>query len=162
MANKTKVVRVSMYLKKKEGLSQKEFNRYWSEVHGPLVRPLVEKYGILKYTQVSRYRGRSATAVDLSIQYHTSDVLQEKTMSAWPELESSSITPYDGVAEFIVKDIMDIKKSRDDPIFLDQIIADEAKFLDRSGIGWTIGWEEVYVEDNKIVPDSQVRLNAPK
>lgn len=53
MAIKTKVLRVSMYLRKKEGLSQEEFNRYWSEVHGPLVRPLVQKYNILKYTQVS-------------------------------------------------------------------------------------------------------------
>jgi hypothetical protein len=54
-AGKTKVMRVSMYLKKKAGMSQEEFNHYWSHVHGPLVRPLVEKYGILKYTQVSEY-----------------------------------------------------------------------------------------------------------
>lgn len=53
MATKTKVLRVSMYLKKKPGLTEEEFNRYWSDVHGPLVRPMVEKYGILKYTQVS-------------------------------------------------------------------------------------------------------------
>lgn len=57
MATKTKVLRVSIYLKRKEGLSVEEFNRYWSEVHGPLVRPLIQKYGILKYTQVSEQHG---------------------------------------------------------------------------------------------------------
>lgn len=58
MATKTKVLRVSIHLKRREGLSVEEFNRYWSEQHGPLVRPLIQKYGILKYTQVSQRRGR--------------------------------------------------------------------------------------------------------
>lgn len=82
-------------------------------------------------------------------------------MDIWPELKSLSISPYDGVAEFIVKDITDIKKSRDDPLFLEQIMADEERFFDTAGVAWTIGWEEVYVEDNKLAPEGQIRLNTP-
>lgn len=52
-ATKTKVVRVSVYIRRKAGMSQEEFNHYWSHVHGPVVRPLLEKMGFLKYTQVS-------------------------------------------------------------------------------------------------------------
>jgi hypothetical protein len=72
-----------------------------------------------------------------------------------------NVTPYDGVAEFLVKDVGDIIRSRDDPVFLKEIRDDELNFFDVPGMAWTIGWEEVYVENNKIVPDSQVRLNAP-
>ncbi|KAK5061395.1 hypothetical protein LTR84_007937 [Exophiala bonariae] len=144
MAKKTQVFRVSIYLKRKEGLSVEEFNRYWSEIHGPLVRPLIQKYGILKYTQ-----------------YHTSDTLQQSAIDAYPDLKSLSLTPYDGVAEFIVKDMADIRKSQEDPFYLNEVRNDEANFFDVSGAHWTIGWEEVYVEDNKLVPESQIRLNAP-
>jgi hypothetical protein len=72
-----------------------------------------------------------------------------------------NVTPYDGVAEFLVKDVSDIIRSRDDPVFLKEIRDDELNFFDVPGMAWTIGWEEVYVENNRIVPDSQVRLNAP-
>ncbi|KIW99161.1 uncharacterized protein Z519_00824 [Cladophialophora bantiana CBS 173.52] len=144
MATKTKVLRVSMYLKRKPGLTEEQFNHYWSHVHGPLVRPLVEKYGILKYTQ-----------------YHTSSTVQEATMDAWPELKALDVTPYDGVAEFIVKDIDGIKKSRDDPFFIQRVRPDEENFFDVKGMAWTIGWEEVYVRGGKIVPDSEARQHAP-
>lgn len=82
-------------------------------------------------------------------------------MDAYPELKSLSVTPYDGVAEFIVRDIMDIRRSQEDPFYLKEVRDDEAKFFDVAGAHWTIGWEEVFVEDNKIVPESQIRLNTP-
>ena len=82
-------------------------------------------------------------------------------MDAWPELQSQPVTPYDGVAEFIVKDIKDIERSRHDPIFLEQVRDDEAKFFEGSEMAWTIGWEEVYVENNKIVPYDEVKPNPP-
>ncbi|KAJ9608854.1 hypothetical protein H2200_006625 [Cladophialophora chaetospira] len=172
---KTKVLRVSMYLKKKPGLSQEEFNRYWSHVHGPLVRPLVEKYGILKYTQVgeplrwtfapllvSNVESMSVAKFSMfPLQYHTSQTVQQSTMDAWPELKALEVTPYDGVAEFIVKDVEGIKRSRDDPFFIEKIRPDEENFFDVQGMAWTIGWEEVYVVDGKIVPDSEAQQNAP-
>lgn len=87
--------------------------------------------------------------------------MQQSTLDAWPELRALRISEYDGVAEFIVKDIMDIKKSRDDPDFLEKIRPDEENFFDVPGMAWTIGWDEVYVKDGKIVPDSEARENAP-
>jgi aspartokinase-like uncharacterized kinase len=82
-------------------------------------------------------------------------------MDTWPELQGLAVTPYDGVAEFIVKDIDGIKRSRDDPLFIKEIRADEEKFFDPQGMAWTIGWEEVYVVDGKIVPDSEAWEMAP-
>ena len=87
--------------------------------------------------------------------------MRQSAVDAWPELKSLSATPYDGVAEFIVWDMMDIKQSRDDPVFLERIKADEEKFFDVRAAACTIGWEEVYVADNKLVPESQIRLNTP-
>ncbi|OAL38568.1 hypothetical protein AYO20_02218 [Fonsecaea nubica] len=145
MATKQKVLRVSMYLKRNPSLTEDEFNHYWSHVHGPLVRPLVEKYGILKYTQ-----------------YHTSSAVQQSTMAAWPELTALDVTPYDGVAEFLVRDNVEgIKRSRDDPFFVEKVRPDEEKFFDVKGMAWTIGWEEVYVLDGRIVSDEEAWRHAP-
>jgi hypothetical protein len=84
MATKTKVLRVSMYLKRKEGLSAEEFNKYWSEVHGPLVRPLVEKYGILKYTQVSGHSWRGCCFVSRPAEIVLDSTIQAMRSSSRP------------------------------------------------------------------------------
>lgn len=88
-------------------------------------------------------------------------MLQRAAIDAYPDLKSLSVTPYDGVAEFIVKDMADIKKSQEDPFYLGEIRKDEANFFDVPGAHWTIGWEEVYIEGNQLVPESQIRLNTP-
>jgi len=51
-AIKTKVLRISTYLTKKDGCTQDQFNQYWSHIHGPLVKGIIEKHGFLQYTQV--------------------------------------------------------------------------------------------------------------
>lgn len=38
-------------VRKKEGISDEEFYRYWKENHGPLVRSFAETMGSLKYVQ---------------------------------------------------------------------------------------------------------------
>jgi hypothetical protein len=40
------------FLKKRADISHEEFYYHWENVHGPLVKPWMEKYGILSYTQV--------------------------------------------------------------------------------------------------------------
>lgn len=82
-------------------------------------------------------------------------------MDAWPELRSQPVLPYDGVAEFLVNDIKGIEKSRHDPLFLNDVRDDEGKFLEASEMVWTIGWEEVQVENGIINSEDQVKINTP-
>lgn len=46
------MIKLIVMVKKKEGMTQEEFDSYWREVHGPLVRNNVP--GLLKYTQNHR------------------------------------------------------------------------------------------------------------
>lgn len=71
------------------------------------------------------------------------------------------MTPYDGVAEFTAESIDVIKRARDDPIFLEVIRPDEERFIQVQNVSWAVGWEEVYVQDGKIVPDSEAWKNSP-
>lgn len=51
-----------------------------------------------------------------------------------------------------MKDIKDFYDARNDPFYIDKVIADEEKMVaSRTDATWTMGWEEVYIKDNEIV-----------
>lgn len=51
-----------------------------------------------------------------------------------------------------MKDIKDFYDARNDPFYIETVIADEERFVaSREGASWTIGWEEVYIKDSEIV-----------
>lgn len=52
MADSKRLVRVSFMVRRKQGTSEEEFSKYWTEQHAPLVREWLAKYGVVKYTQV--------------------------------------------------------------------------------------------------------------
>ena len=60
-----KVVRFSLFARRNKGLSEEEFHRHWSEVHGPLVVEWLARYGTVRYTQVSHYNPTIASLVCL-------------------------------------------------------------------------------------------------
>ena len=65
-------------------------------------------------------------------------------------------SPYDGGAVFYVRDIQDLVAAVSDPDYQQNVLADEGKFIDLSGEEGrkrmlTVGWEEVYVLDGKVV-----------
>lgn len=52
-----KLLKVSIMLRRKKGLSEEEFHKHYREIHGNLAAPWLKRYGIVKYNQVraSRY-----------------------------------------------------------------------------------------------------------
>lgn len=54
LKQKTNMVRLSMYVKRREGMNIDEFNEYWTNTHAPKVSKWLAKYGVIRYTQVSR------------------------------------------------------------------------------------------------------------
>jgi hypothetical protein len=85
-------------------------------------------------------------------QYHTPRSLLEPTISKWPDLAHIEPQSWDGVVEITVKDIKDFAEARNDPFYINKVIADEEKMVaSREGVSWTIGWEEVYIKDGQIV-----------
>ena len=48
-------------------------------------------------------------------------------------------------------DISCFQKAREDPYYASHIAPDEDKLFDWESARWTVGWEEVYVKDGKVV-----------
>lgn len=49
-----KVCRISVMVTRKEGVTEEEFHKYWSEKHVPLVLDKLIEGGVIKYTQVCK------------------------------------------------------------------------------------------------------------
>jgi hypothetical protein len=55
------------------------------------------------------------------------------------------------VAEFLMPDTSCFYKARHDPYYEEVIAPDEEKLFEWSTAQWSVGWEEVYIQDGKIV-----------
>lgn len=58
---------------------------------------------------------------------------------------------HDGHVEILLKDIEDLETAVQDPDYPARVGPDEAKFLDQKRSVVTVGWEEVYLRDGKVV-----------
>ncbi len=52
MTEPKRLLRLSMMVHRKKGMSEEEFSKYWTQKHAPLVKEWLAKYGVLRYTQV--------------------------------------------------------------------------------------------------------------
>jgi uncharacterized protein (TIGR02118 family) len=100
------MIKVSVLLKRKPGMSPAEFYRYWKDVHGPLVLGVPE---VMRY--VRRY-----------VQCHS----VAEAFSGTP----GAASPFDGIAELWGDSIDEVKRALAEPRYLEVIRPDEEKFLD--------------------------------
>jgi len=61
------------------------------------------------------------------------------------------MSTYDGHVEFLVRSVQDLYDAVQDPDYPAKVGPDEKYFLDPSTSMVTVGWEEVYVLDGKVV-----------
>lgn len=69
------------------------------------------------------------------------------------------LSPYDGHAEFLIRSMDDISKAMQDPYFEKMVKPDEEMFSDPDGVVVMVGYEEVVIEDGKVVVSGS---NKPK
>ena len=100
------MVKVSMTLKRKPGMSLAEFHRYWKDVHGPLVLGMPEFMRHFRtYVQCH------------SIAEALADV-------------PSAVSQYDGIAAAWADSIDEVKRAFAEPRYLEVIRPDAHQFLD--------------------------------
>ena len=105
------MVKLVFVLRRRDGLSREEFQRYWREEHGPYVAERAEAIGVKRYVQV-----------------HTLE-----TPLDGPLREHRQGEPYDGVAELWWESMDDLAASfgsEDGLKAAGELLADEAKFID--------------------------------
>ncbi|OQU97770.1 hypothetical protein CLAIMM_03655 [Cladophialophora immunda] len=123
-----KLIRVSFMVKRKPGVSEEEFHKYWANNHGPLVQDTLVHYGIVRYNQ-----------------FHVTP--EYKALGEY----FGGSSPYDGIADFLVRRFEDLASFFADPIYMETFRPDEAKFVDTSSVVYSVGVDYPIVDDNKAV-----------
>lgn len=100
------MVKVSVMLKRKPGMSTTEFQRYWKDVHGPLV------LGVPEFLRHFR-------------KYVQCHVIAE----AFADTPGAA-SPYDGIAEVYADSLDEVQRAFAEPRYLEVIRPDEHTFLD--------------------------------
>ena len=106
------MLKLTFCLRRLPPLSLAEFQDYWLNKHGPLVRSLQPALGMVRYVQLHRLPGDLAHGM--------------RRVRGAPE-------PYDGVAELWWESEETYRAARRNPEARDagrELLADEAKFID--------------------------------
>jgi hypothetical protein len=117
------VIKTSYVLRRKPGMSLEEFQKYWHEVHGPLVQKWAPKIGMVRYVQV---HGRPPS-----------------TLRNDP-IRGEMLEPFDGVAEFWIDPSKATGTDEERREAARALAEDEAHFIDFSRSTMTRG-EEMYM-----------------
>jgi hypothetical protein len=63
------LIRVTVFVNRKPGTTEDEFNKYWAYKHGPLVTDWLQRNGIIKYVQVCLLSLPSLLVFPISVLY---------------------------------------------------------------------------------------------
>lgn len=108
------MIKLVIYLHRKEGMSHEEFVDYWQNHHGPLVTRLKDKLRVKTYVQ---------------------NVLQHGPLQDGMNSRLQAPPACDGIAESWYESEADLATLRDDPeaaAAMGELYQDELKFLDHS------------------------------
>ncbi|KAJ9603538.1 hypothetical protein H2200_011724 [Cladophialophora chaetospira] len=137
MATKQRFIRLSFFAKRKSHLTENEFHEYWTQRHRALAADWLAKHGVVRYTQFGKY--------------HTHSSAQSSAEADFPALQGLPKLEFDGVAEFLMPDAASFHKAREDPYYQAVVFPDEEKLFEWETAKWTVGWEEVWIKDGKVV-----------
>jgi uncharacterized protein (TIGR02118 family) len=124
------MIKLVFALKRRPDLSREDFQRYWLEQHGPLVRKHAAVLHIRRYTQT-----------------HTLAAPQGEALSS---ARSSIPEFYDGVAELYWDSMEDLERAASTPEgrrAARELLSDEASFIDLPNSPLWLGTEHVVVDE---------------
>jgi len=122
------MIKLVFTLRRREGMSREEFQHYWLEKHGPLVRQHAATLHIRRYVQVHRHETAANDAL----------AAQRGCQPAF----------YDGVAELWWDSLEDLAAVMSDPAAQaagQELLEDEARFIDLAHSPLWLGQEHEVV-----------------
>jgi uncharacterized protein (TIGR02118 family) len=124
------MIKLVVCMKKLPHLSQAEFQRFWLEEHGPIVRKNAQARRIKRYTQV-----------------HPDGAV---ALAGIVERRGGSVVKFDGMAEICwdsVDDIIAASKSVEGQRAAAEIVEHEKQFLDLPNLEFFLGTEHVFLNE---------------
>lgn len=122
------LVKLSIFIRRRQGMSLEAFHKYWSEEHPKAVMSIdCVKNTVVKY-----------------VQYHADDA-KMKALAA-----VTNTMPWDGAAEFWAHSLEDIVAIFSDPDYLNIVVPDEERFFDKASAQTFVGYEEVKYERTEL------------
>ena len=122
------------FLKKRPDMTLEQFYHHWQHVHGPLVKPWMEKHGFLSYTQVSLspiLQPCRQTTKDEQKKVHATQELKQSAKPIGPESSTNALLEYDGAAIIQIPSFSVFETAFQDEYYKTVIAEDELRFLDR-------------------------------
>ncbi|KAF1979245.1 hypothetical protein BU23DRAFT_448016 [Bimuria novae-zelandiae CBS 107.79] len=126
---KQQLIKLGIFVKRDPSLTSEELHERWSKMHGPLVKGWPAEKGIYRY-------------------YRTPP---EMTSQGLGIHDTAGNRDFDGAAEVTVENLDILPKLVEDNFFSEFTKPDEASLVDPSSVRRTIGYEEVYVDQGKVV-----------
>ena len=124
------MIKLVFAIRRRDGMTREEFQRYWREQHAPLVQRHAETLRIRRYVQV-----------------HTRDTDLDEAISA---SRGRDARPFDGVAELwwdSLDDVVAAYSSDAGQAAGAELLADERRFIDLPGSPIWFGEENVVLGD---------------
>ncbi|KAH8173539.1 ethD domain-containing protein [Sarocladium implicatum] len=131
------LIRITVCVHRRPGISEDAFHRYWAYEHGPLAAEWLKRCGVLKY-----------------VQYHTTTEHKNlaKKMS---DAVGRPVLDWDGMADFYVRRYEDFEAAFLDAEYLERIRPDEVKLMNMESIRLTVGVEFVCIDDGELVKEHE-------
>ncbi|KAI1363171.1 EthD domain-containing protein [Xylaria arbuscula] len=124
---------LTMCAYKREGMDEEAYRKYMTDHHAPLVRGLMVKHGIDKY---------SMTHNPLSTR---------SLMSKIFDAQFANVADYDCIVQIQFRDIEQFIALKSDPEYKRALFADHEKFADTKRTRMTIGYVRDILRDGVIV-----------
>jgi uncharacterized protein (TIGR02118 family) len=123
------MIKLVFTVRRREGMTREQFQRYWREQHAPLVKRHAEVLRIRRYVQT-----------------HARDTDLDETLAG---SRGSEPRHYDGVAELwweSIDDLLEASMSDEGQIAAQALLEDERRFIDLPGSPIWLGEEHVVIE----------------
>ncbi|KAI1211365.1 EthD domain-containing protein [Annulohypoxylon truncatum] len=119
-SNNNRLVKITLFIKKKDSISHEEFHRYWSEEHSKIFLSLpISRRNLVKYSQY-----HSDTSIDLT------------------RFGFNNMLGYDGVASLWANSFEELLAIFTSEDFRKTLLPDEDRFINRAELVSMVGWDE--------------------
>ncbi|KAK0509425.1 hypothetical protein JMJ35_007819 [Cladonia borealis] len=118
---------------RKPGMSEEAYREYMTRNHAELVKELMVKYGVVRWTQT----------------HNTTST--RNLMRRLFDPEFANVVDYDCFSQVVFEDIEDYVRMKEDAFYLERVRGDHENFADTKRSRMTIGWIEEFIVDGKAV-----------